>query len=73
LDFLDLDKGGELMEAWKCNKCGYIYKPRPNPSESLKDRVPSQELPAGYCCPVCSADQGEFCKIYDAEKIDRYD
>lgn len=42
------------MEKWKCDICGYVYKPEEH------NNVPFEELPDDYECPLCGVDKSQF-------------
>lgn len=45
-----------MMKKYVCPLCGYIYDPDEGDlDEGIKPGTLFEELPDGWCCPVCSA------------------
>jgi rubredoxin len=53
--------GGDKMQRYVCNVCGYVYDPAEgDPDRGIKPGVPFEELPDDWVCPVCGAGKDEF-------------
>ena len=46
------NKGGKTMK-YVCKICGYIY-------DDTKEKVPFEQLPADWKCPLCGAAKTDF-------------
>ena len=49
------------MAKYQCGFCSYIYDPEQgDPENGVPAGTAFEELPEGWCCPVCGAAQDEF-------------
>jgi rubredoxin len=52
------------MERYRCMICDYVYDPRQgDPDNGVAPGTAFEDLPDGWTCPLCGADQGNFEKI----------
>jgi rubredoxin len=50
-----------FMKKYRCTICGYVYDPEEgNPENGILPGTSFEELPLGWVCPVCGAQQSEF-------------
>jgi rubredoxin len=53
--------GGDGMEKWKCEICGYVYDPgEGDPDGGIPPDTSFDELPDDWICPVCGAEKELF-------------
>lgn len=44
----------QLMQKYKCARCGYIYDPAVGrPDKGIKPGIPFEDLPDDWTCPEC--------------------
>lgn len=49
------------MSTYKCNVCGYEYKPEEgDPAGGIEKGTAFNDLPDDWTCPVCGAGKDEF-------------
>lgn len=57
-------KGGEQMDKYVCNVCGYIYDPeKGDPDGGIKPGTPFKDIPDDWVCPVCGVTKDQFTKL----------
>lgn len=56
--------GGEYMDKYECNLCGYIYDPElGDPDNQVAAGTAFEALPEDWVCPVCGAGKEDFSKV----------
>jgi rubredoxin len=56
--------GGEDMDKYQCNVCGYVYDPEAgDPTQNIPAGTPFENLPDDWTCPECGAGKDEFTKL----------
>jgi rubredoxin len=54
-------KGGESMDRYICQVCGYVYDPaKGDPDSGVAPGTKFQDLPDDWMCPICGAMKGDF-------------
>ena len=49
------------MSIYKCNVCGYEYKPEEgDPAGGIKEGTAFEDLPDSWLCPVCGCAKSDF-------------
>ena len=49
------------MSWWRCEVCGYIYKPEIGDAVAkIVPGTPFEKLPSDWVCPVCFAEKDVF-------------
>ena len=49
------------MKRYICSSCGYVYDPAEgDPMGNVPPGRPFEELPPGWCCPLCYAAKSAF-------------
>ena len=49
------------MQEYACLLCSYIYDPaKGDPVNGVVAGTAFEDLPDGWCCPQCGADQEQF-------------
>ena len=48
------NEGGNTMDKYVCDVCGYVYDPAEN------DNVAFEDLPEDWVCPLCSVGKDNF-------------
>ncbi|MEK6777032.1 MAG: rubredoxin [bacterium] len=52
------------MRIYRCKMCDYVYDPDEGDMDSgVEPGILFDELPMGWVCPLCGADQDEFDRI----------
>jgi len=46
--------GGDIMDKYVCDVCGYVYDPAEN------DNVAFEDLPEDWVCPLCGVGKDSF-------------
>ncbi len=48
-------------KQWTCVYCGYVYdQAAGDPDNGIPPGTPWDEIPEGWCCPMCSSDKSDF-------------
>lgn len=49
------------MKRYICSSCGFVYDPAEgDPMGGVPQGIPFEELPQGWCCPLCHAAKPAF-------------
>lgn len=58
---ISMEKGGEIMDRYRCTICGYIYDPEEgDPESGIEPGTSFDDLPDDWVCPMCGASKDEF-------------
>lgn len=58
---MDDKENTNLLPAWICTECGFVYDPSSGDLESnIRPGVPFEKLPEDWLCPVCSVSPVRF-------------
>ena len=57
--------GGEKMEKYVCQPCGYVYDPENgDPDGGIAPGTAFEDLPDDWLCPICGMGKEVFAKEY---------
>jgi rubredoxin len=49
------------MKKYRCTVCGYVYDPQNGDADGgVAAGTAFEDLPDGWCCPVCGAEKDAF-------------
>lgn len=56
-------KGGEPVEVYVCEVCGYRYDPAAgDPDNGIAPGTKFEDIPEDWVCPICSVGKDQFAK-----------
>jgi len=56
--------GGNEMQEYVCDICGYVYDPEEgDPDSGIEPGTPFKDLPDDWVCPVCGAGKEDFSPV----------
>lgn len=57
-------KGGNTMDKYLCEPCGYIYDPEAgDPDNGIAPGTAFEDIPDDWLCPVCGLGKDVFVKM----------
>ena len=61
---IPLITGGDLMDKYLCEPCGYVYDPEQgDPDNGIAPGTPFDNIPEDWVCPVCGLGKDVFVKL----------
>ena len=58
-----VSNGGEMMEKYVCQPCGYVYDPENgDPDGGIAPGTAFEDLPDDWLCPICGMGKEVFAK-----------
>ena len=58
-----VSNGGEKMEKYVCQPCGYVYDPENgDPNGGIAPGTAFEDLPDDWLCPICGMGKEVFAK-----------
>ena len=58
-----VSNGGEKMEKYACQPCGYVYDPENgDPDGGIAPGTAFEDLPDDWLCPICGMGKEVFAK-----------
>ncbi len=58
------NKGGDIMDQYLCEPCGYIYDPKiGDPDNGIAPGTAFEDIPDDWVCPICGLGKDVFVKM----------